>query len=270
MYLLGLLLMYALDYAHQPSLFSWGQGIQVLLLVQAWHALNHEIAGYWNPVAWTLSVEAFFYLCFMPLLTVFGRRRSRWLALLLSVTLAMAIFCKTPEMQLFQLQYRGRAANSLPFAVLRLPEFISGVLLGLLYNRKGSFGPRSLWTYIGLFGASLCLLLPLHGWNSIVLLPTSMLIYGLATQSTMLSNALSSTLMTRLGEASYAIYLLQLGVQSLVYRFILKCSPGLLFYTDRISFVVLILASLLIYQLWEEPLRYRIRATFMGPREKPA
>ena len=261
--------MYALDYAHQPSSFSWMQGMQVLLLVQAWHALNHEIAGYWNPVAWTLSVEAFFYLCFMPLLTVFARPRSRWLTLLLSATLAIAILCKTPEMQLFQLQHRGRVANSLPFAVLRLPEFIAGVLLGLLYNRKGSFGPRALWTYIGLLGASLCLLLPLQGWNSIILLPTSILIYGLATQSTILSNALSTTLMTRLGEASYAIYLLQLGVQSLVYRITLKFSPGLLFYSDRISFVALIFVSLVVYQFWEEPFRYHIRATFMGPRGKP-
>jgi peptidoglycan/LPS O-acetylase OafA/YrhL len=269
-YLLGLLLMYGLAYAHSPGRFSWSQGVQVLFLVQAWNPLNHEIMGYLNPVAWTLSVEAFFYICFPPLLTILQRRRTLWLGLLLFAALTVSIFCKTPEMQLFQLLNRGRVANSLPFAVLRLPEFIVGMLIGLFYNRWGHRRQTWPWTNFGFYGALLCLSLPLHGWNSIIVLPTSALIYGLATQPTMLSYALSSSLMRRLGEASYAIYLLQLGVESLVYRVILKLSPGLDSYTDRFSFVVLIVLSLMVYQFWEEPLRYQIRSRFMGSRKEPS
>jgi peptidoglycan/LPS O-acetylase OafA/YrhL len=263
-YLLALLLIYLLTYAHEPSEFCWSQGIQVLFLVQAWHPVNHAIAGYWNPVAWTLSVEAFFYVCFPPILMLIQRRRNRWLALSLSTVLLVAVLCKTPEMQLFQMIDRGKLANSLPFAILRLPEFIAGMLLGLFFTRRNLGRSRWPWTYAGLFGALLLLFLPLHGWNSLIVLPASALIYGLATQTTFLSFALSSTAMQRLGHASYAIYLLQLGVNALVEHVLLRISPGAFSSADRITFVVLILFSLVVYRFWEEPLRYQIRARFMG------
>jgi len=38
--------------------------VAVLLMVQAWNPLHPEMSGAWNYPAWSLSVEAFFYLCF--------------------------------------------------------------------------------------------------------------------------------------------------------------------------------------------------------------
>lgn len=269
-YLLGLLLMYLASYAHHPDRFSWSKGIQVLFLVQAWHPFNHKIAGYWNGVAWTLSVEVFFYICFPAFLILFQRRGNKLLAMLFSAALFVAVLCKSPEMQLYGLQQSGNIANSLPFAILRLPEFVAGMLLGLLYHRRDPHHPNR-WplTSAGFFCAIFLLIMPYNSWNSLIVLPASALIYGLATQPTPLSYMLSTSAMQRLGQASYAIYLLQMGTYFLIDYAIRRFLPGLDANVSRIVIVSLILFSLLVFRYWEEPLRHQIRIRLGGSPTRP-
>ena len=58
-YLLSLVMAFA--FAGELAL---GTRAAVVAMVQAWNPFNPDMAGAWNYPAWTLSAEAFFYICF--------------------------------------------------------------------------------------------------------------------------------------------------------------------------------------------------------------
>ena len=66
--------------------------LMVATLTQAWVP---QIASAWNPVAWSLAVEAFFYLCFPIMLPVLAKSRRigcvAWLSGAWFATLTVAV-----------------------------------------------------------------------------------------------------------------------------------------------------------------------------------
>ena len=191
-----------------------------LLLAQAWSV---RMVNFFHGGAWTLSVEAFFYLLF-PFLLIRLRPRTRFAAIGFIVAFyALAMLFPLLELRLYPsaawVEPSKSVAGSLRiFATTRIPvfavpEFLAGVSVGWLFLRFKPSERSSLWMAIsGVVLLALALLfanrLPYIALHNGLLIPIySLLLLGLS-QRNWITSLLSGSFLVLLGEASYALYLL--------------------------------------------------------------
>ena len=122
---------------------SFGTRTVVLLMVQTWNPRTPELTGAWNYPAWTLSVEAFFYLCFPFLLPWMSRRSCRTLFWIMGLMLAICVAVHTPIQGLGDLDCSSPLANIVPLPLLRIPEFLLGMAIGLKLLRNEAAGQNT-------------------------------------------------------------------------------------------------------------------------------
>jgi peptidoglycan/LPS O-acetylase OafA/YrhL len=220
----------------------------------------------WNFPAWSLSAEAFFYICFPFILPRMSRRNTQtlhWLVLaLLAVCVVVLASLKKWEASSF--------IASCPLPVLHLPEFLLGMALGLTFLRSGSdiSSHRPLRTFAAVVGLLVALSLPLGPWVSIVVLPFAVLAYELALGGSWLARILSTPTMVLLGGASYAVYLLQTPVRQWTHLLFSR-APAKLAGTDApFTALALVGFSILVFLYWEEPLRKMLRRWFAAGRQR--
>jgi len=243
-------------------------GALVVALLQAWTPWS---AWYWNIPAWSLSVEVFFYFCFpflAPVLALLRPRGSiRLAAGLWLVGLAAPIaYCafKHPDLQppLGNVQL---AIETNP--LLRLPEFLVGILLGWIFVSGFRFSNRvAAWLSIFALGASLAAMSfsslaprPLFA-NGLLAPLMGLLIFSLAHQSGILAMFLSHPILKLLGDASYAVYVLQFPIASFF-----GIAPGhCTFARFACYLIVLVLVSVFTFFFIEQPLRVRIKQRLGG------
>jgi peptidoglycan/LPS O-acetylase OafA/YrhL len=248
---------------------SLGTRIAVLGMVQAWNPRAPQLNGAWNYPAWTISVEAFFYLCFPFLLPWMSRRSTRALFWMMACLLMICIVVRTPVLGLGDLDRSSLFINIVPLPLLRIPEFLLGMVLGLRLLRAeaaGRNGGSALRTYLAVLSALLILSLPLGEWVSLVTVPFTVLVYELAIGESALARLLSTQLVVLLGSASYAIYLLQFPVRSWT-RVIFSRFPEKLAYLGTpLTPLILVLISILVFKFWEEPCRRALRSWFAAAK----
>jgi len=243
-----------------------------LTLLQSWVPATAIHFGINGP-AWSLSVEAFFYVLF-PFVAVAMFRVTRGApaarVLLLAVTvwlLLLAVVAPIPA--------RIDDWSLYVFPPARLVDFVLGMLLGTAFLRVGvsvrwPLRPTSI-EILALAGAAVCIyvspLLPLSLRFSAWLIPAwSAVVYVFACRRGLISRALSHPVMVRLGEMSYAFYLCHLAVISL-----LRHTIG-----DRHPLIVPLALGMTLALSWalhhgvEQPLRARIRRLFSGRAGRPA
>jgi peptidoglycan/LPS O-acetylase OafA/YrhL len=259
--------------------FAWSErhlafaALLTLCLLQAWIPQG---ALTWNPVCWSLSVEAFFYFLFPLLLRrtrTFSSRMLLWgiaIFSLISLGISVTYMLVHPDgaVKINSSEVTLLWKNVLSFnPLLRLPEFIVGMLTGLLFLRRKN-NPA--------FG-SICIL----GGSAVIALITALvgaipnplisagflspafaaIIFGVAQQPRW-TRVLALRPLVLLGEASYSLYLLH----SFVMTKALESTPYL---PHEIRVAVCIAAavgaSLVSHEFVEEParrwLRPRTRAT---------
>lgn len=102
-------------------------------LTSAWNA-DWWQAG--NPVSWSLVCEAFFYLAF-PLIIIVVRAMSPKVLIAAAVSTLILVLAASPIVSVLFPQI---SPNSSP--IVRLPEFVLGVMLAQLMARKVWRGPR--------------------------------------------------------------------------------------------------------------------------------
>jgi peptidoglycan/LPS O-acetylase OafA/YrhL len=247
---------------------SLGTRIAVLGMVQAWNPRTPQLTGAWNYPAWTLSVEAFFYLCFPFLLPWMSGRSTRTLFLMMACLLTICIVVHTPVLGLGDLDRSSLFMSFVPLPLLRIPEFLLGMVIGLRLLRTEANAVQnagsSLRTYLAVLSAILILSLPLGEWVSLVTVPFAILVHELAIGDSVLAKLLSRPTARLLGNASYAVYLLQFPIRSWT-RIIFSRFPEKLAHLGTpLTPLILVLFSILVFKLWEEPCRRALRSWFAG------
>jgi len=183
-------------------------------------ARKPPIAIEWSPPAWSLSVEAFFYVMF-PFL---ARKTMHWnCRLLLAFSLLLTLVVAVIREQIWPTSKEGLPALNYNFRNLalflplfHLPSFLVGMALGAQFLKADkTVSPRD--TII--FHASLMLLLAMFAARTklpdilysspIMVVAFSLVIYFGARVVTLPGTILTYPLLVILGDASYAMYILQ-------------------------------------------------------------
>lgn len=291
-YLLGLLLVAPAICAkvalHQAPIRELFYGLASLFLVQAWHP---TAALAWNSPGWSLSAEAFFYLLFPFLLIPIDRLRRRGLLVAMAATWAVILLVPALCLALHVGDFRGVAAIDLPTGswcnivkfnpLIRLPEFVLGMMLGRLYlQRPANELERAngwIWSVPGALAfvvacATLTPYIPYPFFhNNAFVICFAMMIYGLACGGGVLDRFLSHSWMVKLGQASYAIYILHAPIDDWVIRADKKVfhlasrHPTALF---ALYALAVIFISIFVFDWIEEPARRFLRDRFT-PIHKP-
>jgi peptidoglycan/LPS O-acetylase OafA/YrhL len=253
--------------------FAWSEGhltlaaLSTLLLLQAWIPQG---ALTWNPVCWSLSVEAFFYSLFPFLLRrtrTFSSRKlvfgiAAFSLMSLGISLAYVLFHPDGVNMINSSEVTLLWKNVLSFnPLVRLPEFVVGMLTGLLFLRRKS--SQRLGSICILSGSAVIVLIsalaaripsPLisAGFLSPVF---AAIIFGVA-QEPQWTRFLTLTPLVLLGEASYSLYLLHSFVMTKAFD-----AMSYLPFAIRVALCVgaAIGASLASYEFIEQPARRFLR-----------
>ena len=145
-YLFSLLLALPFQF-HALTLKS---SVAVLLMLQAWNPLHPELSGAWNYPAWSLSVEAFFYLCFPFIQTRITFMCRRVLLLLGVFVLFACVLCRTPVQGLGLWNPSAFASIPIPLPIVRFPEVLLGVLMGNYFVRYRSLANHPFLTLVAI------------------------------------------------------------------------------------------------------------------------
>ncbi len=215
-----------LAYAASIGWRSVAVGAQIVGMMQAW---SPSTALAWNSPAWTLSVEAFFYVVFPVVAVGFARARSSKLLLLMALLWLVSLIIPTvytvtaPDgLDPLSTTLGAFWLNIVKFnPVVRLPEFLIGVAAGCLFlreradDRMAARAVRRARLLAPVAGAGLLIALALSSAVPVALFHNSLLtplfavlVYSLAWQTGALARVLSSRPLVLLGEASYALYIL--------------------------------------------------------------
>jgi peptidoglycan/LPS O-acetylase OafA/YrhL len=246
---------------------SFAAKLAVLIMVQAWNPANPSLAGAWNYPAWSLSVEAFFYLTFPLFLISMSKCSSRTLRLMTMVFLLLSIALHTPTMVLgvWTGTVHGLPA---PLPILRLPEFLVGVASGLLFLKSGRRTLPSYLFYVAAATAAVLLSAPIGSWVSLIMIPIALMVYELTFSEGFPGRFFSSGPVALLGGASYAIYLLQYPVRAWTKVLFDYAGPALSFVGSVLTPFLLIAFSIAVFRYWEEPARKRLHPAREFPKVK--
>jgi peptidoglycan/LPS O-acetylase OafA/YrhL len=236
-------------------------------LTQAWDIKQDAV---WNVPAWTLSVEMLFYLTFPWVFRAICRLKP---TRLVAAVCGLVIF--SIGIRVLYLLISGGFAHRPPgdfgFKVIaqwppaRMPEFLIGLILGRMYRVRPDLRIRhrnaasilailAIWTVLGLG----------PGLYTIPLLdvPFALIIYTLASGPGIVSDFLSRPSLVLLGNASYAVYILQVPVMKSAIQ--VFGSGWLGFWA---SLLVLTGVSIAVYLYIEAPARKWLRSRWAGRSE---
>jgi peptidoglycan/LPS O-acetylase OafA/YrhL len=270
----GVSVIHALKY----GLFPW-KILAHLTLVQSWIPNIHWYYAF-NPPAWSLSSECFFYLTFPLLLlglatgsllrrvAVFAAFSAVWVAVL-GLYLSSPVDPVRDELKWMWLGY--------VFPLTRVFDFACGAALGVLFVRlRPNVGPARGWRYwawglteLGALGALWATLhfCPVHFDGNRLrhhmlsafgyYLPASaLLVWVGALGRGPLSRAVSWSPLVYLGELSYGIYIFHFPLLSLTFNLLAgwginaHVSVGM-----ALTYVATVGFAALSYHFWETPIR---------------
>lgn len=239
-------------------------GLGSVLLLQSWvpaqaYNPNNQI----NFVAWTLSIEAFFYLS-LPYVLKLSRSLNVTMLILCVVALAIVMIgLQLPS------TWVGHKRDDfvfpflawVPYPLLRWPEFLMGVMIAHIYAAYPARKPGYEWMAVASAAITMFALTlgQDHFWRSVAAVTFGLIIFSFAKSDGMLARLLGSKPMLLLGGASYGIYIFQESI-----RKIIRAVTGEKY--DLIGSLaywpLLILFSVAVYVYVEQPARRWIKAWF--------
>lgn len=301
-YLLALLVQLALYVVDRlqgspwPTELRWDAFLLTLLLLQGW-SLEH--GGFWNGPAWSLSAEAFFYLCFPFIAPLIARLPTKRLVATMGVL--YALWMTPPALHFLTQGWQGLPDGKFPIGhpswwfmiiyynpLARLGEFLMGICLGVLFLRRwqaGTLPSPARRAQLVLGGVVLLALIafvrsriPSVAMHGALLAPIfCILVYAAADVEGRSLRLLRSPFLTRLGEASYAMYITQIPLWMWVSRLYERLHwPPHAAVTTVLFWLTLTVWSVLLFVAVEEPCRRWLRRSRSpggtppeGPRPAP-
>lgn len=237
--------------------------VGTLSLIHAWFP---RIASFWNFPSWSVSDEAFFYLCF-PFLAVQVKRFTERQSLLLALVCTVL----APGFLAFALGKPDNAAIEY-IPILRLSEFVLGLAVGQIFLlRQHRPSLPGIWAVL----AGVLTVCTAGALGSIPYFPRvfmatpvfGLLIYALArAERPSQDQRLPLGGLVLLGDASYSIYILQWPLFFFCGLSVTAMTPWKL-----LSYLVLLTGvSVLSFKYLETPLRRKVlaRLTRKGPAAK--
>lgn len=232
-----------------------------LSMTQAWMP---RLSALWNYPGWSVSVEAFFYLCFPFLLARVGRCSIRQcyaligLSWLVSLSIYVFLWHWMPNLDHTPLWRNGFNYNPM----LRVPTFLTGMAIGRIYflrrDRPASNAiPAAIAALVCLAAMGFSTLLRQTTLRDIVFAPAfAYLIYSFARDRRYIARVFSARPLVLLGEASYSIYILQWPIFFLCGLSAESITAG----AFTAYLLALLTVSILSFTFIEEPVRKAIRA----------
>lgn len=222
------------------------------LLVQAWGVTDHLS---FNSPSWSISAELFCYLLFPLLMLLAGRVSALMLAIIVAGLYAVLAHGHLP---IWQDRSQMYGAN-FDYGMLRaLPSFLNGILLALLFkqfrNRRSK--PVAI-AGIGVFLASI-LVLNVFAKPDLAIVLFSLAILLTAVGESAFVRFPGATWLGRLGNTSYAIYMLHELLLILVFKPVwhqLGLQPGAFPIFALACCLILTIAADVTYVLIENPAR---------------
>ncbi|MEO8373758.1 MAG: acyltransferase [Sphingomonas bacterium] len=229
--------------------------IPQFFLLQSW--TTYPPIENWNGPAWTLSVEALFYIIFpfLSIAAMFTPPKGLLAALLIGAFVILVAGTSSVYATSGPLMDWHAAV---PSCIMRIPEFFIGVGAGELYLRGyriPSILPPSLLAFIFIVILSSSTAKIVAGMISVL---TPILIVALAqANSGPTTRFLNWRPLVLLGGASYSLYLMHLPVHAAI-----KYLGGDNRFIMIIQYPAIILVSLVVFLGFEEPMRERIRKAY--------
>lgn len=272
-----------LDEWHVRAHAEFWQGLILTpLLLQG---LSPSLATFWNTVAWTLSCEAVLYIGFPWIIRVpWPKTTGRLIALLLAVwaigliphslyTILNPDHLAGPVDRYSSTEWiRFLKFTPLPYVA----TFLSGIILAKIhFALKFTVRQRMLLAAASLAALAVFFyaLVPktsyllMHGG---LLTPIfGALILGLSAPH-WITSCFSWRPLLLIGESSYCLYLLHFNLYQLIHRNHVFLRLHLIEFDPWLSYAVIILASLAIYQFYENPVRKLILDRFRPASRRPA
>jgi peptidoglycan/LPS O-acetylase OafA/YrhL len=247
----------------------------VLTLLQSWVP---QAALAWNSPAWSLSVEAFFYLLFPLLLARLARWQIRKLKMMALVCLAVTLSLSIGYVIFMPdgVEYVNDESNDLIWLnvlrfnpLARLPEFIMGACCGFLFLRTSL--ARKWATPLVAMGALVFLAVAMFSpqisypllHNGLLAPAFAAIIYGIALRPGWTA-FMEIRPLVLLGDASYSLYLLHPFVLFAYFGPNGVRHQGVL--GRMVGFALPIIASVLVYLGIEQPARRKLRGK---PKPQP-
>lgn len=252
-YLLALLLLLP-TILHEASWHSLPQ----FLMLQYWlprPSLN--IFDNQNTPAWSLSVELAFYILFPPLMLLLARLGRRGILLIGLASAAAILAFRLPSLTP-RIGPSFVGLDYVPFMLLRVPEFLYGMCLGLVFrNNPARFSADWFLGLVSLLTVAI-LASSISVWVSGIatILFGALIIAVASNRSPIVTYVLGHRYFVLAGAASYALYILQAPV-----RYWLETIwAGEHEFLVRVLYQpLLILISIVVFKMFEEPVREWIR-----------
>jgi peptidoglycan/LPS O-acetylase OafA/YrhL len=259
-YLLSVILFFALQFKYNPNIpLEWQTNpyYYSVFLLQSW---NYKLVLDINFPAWSLSVEAFFYLIFPWIYFNISRLKSTSIVVLALISWYLNI-----------LAVDSLSAEKAPqlfinfFPLLHLSTFLIGVCAGILFARNRFWliqKRRNIYLLVILLGIY-CLWgmyrdKPAHEnfrQNGYMALYFALFIIAISLIQGKVKKLLSWKPFQFLGEISYSVYIFQYIVLLICQRYV----PGMIGKKDSEIFwpyvLILLIFSSIIYLAFEKPVR---------------